>query len=187
MNEKAISAQFVEAFSGRFDLYEECWLRHPLAGNAMRIDFIGFDKKQEILGPIGFEIKDPARWDGHGGHYNTFTKSLAQCMDYQQCLINSQFKNECHAAYFGKRLRFTFLFKVSPRMGSRNEQDGSIVSLWAEGQLKLAASYGVGVAYMDQYESWTLSLGGHRAFSVKSGARDLILKHTVAERAGSAR
>jgi len=189
MNEQAVSREFVELFSTRFDLYPECWLRHPVAGNSLRIDFIGFDKSEKLSGAIGFEIKDPQRWLGEGdsgSKYTEFSNALSQCIDYQSMLINSQFSDEKYSHFFGQRLRYTFLFPVAVEWAYNQRAIDEKRAQWAAGALRLAAKYGVGAGCEDKY-GWILTIGTHKAFSLRDGVADLMVKHSIASRMGSAK
>lgn len=187
MDEKKYSDQFVELFSPYFDLYPAIRMRHPVCGADLIIDFVGFHKNSEIEGAIGFEIKDPHRWDGNNGSFGSFTDALAQCVDYQGRVINAQFRTENHAQYFNSRLRFTFLFPVQESWGyhfSRSQTD--IPSMWAAGALRFSGKYGVGAA-CETNRDWLLTLGCHPAFWLKSGPTALFYKHAVNTRTGSAK
>lgn len=188
MNEKAVSEQFVKQFGERFDLYPERYLRHPIAGEACRIDYIGFDRTGELLGPIGFEIKDPHRWDGVNGHFTAFTAAVKQCCDYADMLIHSQFPDEQYRQFCGQRLRYVFLYHVNPIWCyDYRRDDKNLLSNHASGVLRLAGKYGVGTACFDSYSNdWLLTIAGHRAFSLKEGMAPLMFKHNVASRKGSA-
>jgi len=192
MDEKKYSDQFVELFSPHFDLFPAVHMRHPVAGNDLVIDFIGFQKNQEIIGPIGFEIKDPMRWGGNSGRFGTFTDALAQSIDYQQRVINSQFKDSKYALYFNSRIRYTFLFPVESSWGyhfDRTELTANRLDHandWAAGALRLSGKYGVGAACKTKYD-WVLTLGCHPAFWLSSGPTPLFYKHAVNTRTGSAK
>lgn len=187
MNEKAVSAKFVEQFGERFDLYPEVWLRHPAYGSSFRIDFIGFDRKKELIGPIGFEIKDPERWSGVEGHFTNFTAAVKQCCDYSEMVINSQFNEKEHDEFVGKRLRYVFLYHVSAAWAYGFRLDDHPSSHRAIGVLSIAGKYGVGAVCFDpNADDWLLTLAGNSAFSVKKGVSTLLLKHNVSNRKGSA-
>ena len=186
MDEAAVSAQFVEVFSERFHLYPQCWLKPPVAGKNLRIDFIGFDKHEQIQGPIGFEIKDPAGWEQQ---YNVFTKSLAQAMDYQACLIDTEFTHADHKPWYHQRLRYTFIHHVDPiwAYNERRSELNSSNAWFAGGGLRLAGCFGVGATCFDAKDGWVLTLATHAAFKLSSGPTPLLLKHNVSNRQGSAR
>tara|TARA_R110000868_G_scaffold36610_2_gene129818 strand:- start:2 stop:562 length:561 start_codon:yes stop_codon:yes gene_type:complete len=186
MNEKEYSRKFVELFSPHFNLFPSVYMRHPIAGSDLIIDFVGFSRNESVLGPIGFEIKDPLRWDSSTGHFRGFTSALAQCMDYQNRLINSQFKDTEYTQFFNTRLRYTFLFPVDPKWAYQFELDESISSNMAQGALKLAGKFGVGAVCEAKYD-WLMTLGGCHAFSLKNGPNDLFYKHAVATRTGSSK
>ena len=188
MNEKEVSAKFVEQFGDRFDLYPERYLRHPVAGEMYRIDFIGFDRTGELLGPIGFEVKDPERWSGAVGHFTNFTAAVKQCCDYSEMLIHSQFPDDPYRQFYGQRLRYVFLYHVDPVWCYEYRRDyENLLSNHASGVLRLAAKYGVGTACFDgNSNDWLLTIAGHRAFSLSKGIAPLMLKHNVASRKGSA-
>ncbi len=196
MDEKSVSAEFVSIFSERFDLIPNGWLRHPVAGQNLCIDFIGFDKLEEAQGPIGFEIKDPELWNSSTGKYNAFSKALSQCIDYQNHLINCTFKNPAYRKWHNQRLAFTFLFPVDARWGYNErgfkpiDQTVSMFdrdSAWAAGALRLAGCFGVGAACNDKTHGWLLTISTHPVFRLKSGPTDLFFKHAVAVRSGSSR
>lgn len=186
LDEKKYSSQFVEIFSPKFDLFPQVYMRHPVVGPDIIVDFVGFYKDDSVLGPIGFEIKDPARWDGRDGHFTGFTSSLAQCMDYQDRLINSQFDMTAYAQHFNSRLRYTFLFPVAPTLAYNFEADESPRSNMSMGALKLAGKFGVGAICKAKFD-WLMTLGGCHAFSLSKGPTDLFYKHAVATRTGSAK
>lgn len=187
MNEKAFSEQFVKQFGERFDLYPEVWLRHPVYGTPFRIDFIGFDREKKLIGPIGFEVKDPARWSGQDGHFTNFTAAIKQCCDYSEMVVHSQFEDSHYNEFVGKRLRYVFLYCVHASWGYGQRFDDRICSNRALGVLSLAGKYGVGAACFDPNSNdWLLTLAGNRAFSVNKGISPLMLKHNVANRKGSA-
>lgn len=185
MDEKKYSDQFVELFSPHFDLFPQVHLRHPISGPDIVIDFVGFCKNHRVLGPIGFEIKDPARWSGDG-HFTAFTSALSQCMDYQNRLINSQLKNPPYLDYFGSRLRYTFLFPVAPGWAYSMAGDLSVSASRASGALRLAGKFGVGAA-CENHIDWALTLGCQPAFYLYKGPTDLFHKHAVNTRTGSAK
>ena len=186
MNEKAVSAKFVEQFGERFDLYPERCLRHPYSGDPLRIDYIGFDREGGLLGPIGFEVKDPVRWTGQNS-FTAFTAAVKQCIDYSEMLIHSQFPDEQYKKWHGQRMKFIFLYSVDKSWGYDLRQDDNVRSNRAAGVLRLAGKSGVGVACFDDYANdWLLTIAGHKAFSVKHGMGSLMFKHNVANRKGSA-
>lgn len=184
MDEKSYSSQFVELFSPYFELFPSVYMRHPVAGNDLIIDFVGFEKNNQISGPIGFEIKDPARWDSEQGHFTGFTAALAQCIDYQGRLINSQIKK--YPTAFNSRLRYTFLFPVDSTWGHELSPSSPINAVRASGALRLAGKYGVGCACQTP-KDWALTLGCHPAYWLKSGPTSLFEKHAVNTRTGSAK
>lgn len=187
MNERAFSQEFVSQFGQRFDLYPEVWLRHPVHGSSFRIDFIGFDRDKELTGPIGFEIKDPARWSGRDGHFTHFTSAIKQCCDYSEMVVQSQFKDKDHDQFVGKRLRYVFLYCVDTAWAYNFRIDDQPASNRALGVLSIAGKYGVGAACFDPNASdWLLTLAGNRCFSLGKGISPLMLKHNVASRKGSA-
>jgi hypothetical protein len=186
VNEKAISEQFVEQFGSRFDLYPERYLRHPFLGDPLRIDYIGFDREGELLGPVGFEVKDQQRWTGQGS-FTAFTAAVKQCIDYTEMVIHSQFPDEKYKQWHGQRMKFVFLYCVDKTWGYDLRTDDNIRSNRAAGVLRLAGKSGVGVACYDDFSSdWLLTIGGHRAFSLRGGMAPLMFKHNVANRKGSA-
>ena len=91
-----------------------------------RIDFIGFDREKELIGPIGFEVKDPARWSGRDGHFTNFTAAIKQCCDYSEMVVQSQFKDNDYDEFVGKRLRYVFLYCVHERGNDRGEIVGGV-------------------------------------------------------------
>jgi len=187
VKEKAFSEQFVKQFGERFDLYPEVWLRHPVHGSSFRIDFIGFDREKELIGPVGFEVKDPARWSGPDGHFTNFTAAIKQCCDYSEMVVQSQFKDSHYDEFVGKRLRYVFLYRVDAAWAYGLRLDGQPLSNRAIGALSLAGKYGVGAACFDPNSNdWLLTLAGNRAFSLNKGISPLMLKHNVANRKGSA-
>lgn len=186
MNEAAISEWFTGVASPFFDLYPQCVMRQPVAGQAGRIDFIGFEKTGAFVGPLGFEVKDPQRW-GTDGKFTAFSSAVAQCMDYQQMLIAQQFSDPEHTKFFGTRLRFTFLVPVDETWAWSLRSGESIYSRWAQGQLRLAGKYGVGSGFVEQHRGLMLTLGTETCFSADNGVSPLMVKHAVSGRVASSK
>lgn len=183
MDESIISQKFVSIFGHRFDLFPEIHMKHPVSGNDIRIDFIGFDKENYMLGPIGFEIKDPGRWEGDAP-FGAFTDALAQCIDYQSRVINSQFIDEKYNQFLYKRPRYTFLFSVSIDWSYNFARSDNRRAWRAGGALRLAGKFGVGAA---SEENGMMTIGTHRVYTLADGPSDLFHKHSVSNRVGAAR
>lgn len=182
-NEVEVSKHFEATYGQRFELFPEIWMRNN-GGYRLRIDYIGFDKSKQVSGAIGFELK-------HGvlksGNFSQFSNAMAQCIDYSQSRIETQLTG--HPEAYGWYPRFVFMHPAPfciyefRTLGSKNMRD-----IFAQGQMKLAAKYGVGGSYYDEVtRDWGLFIGGHIAHWMNSGPTQLMVKHAISGRKGAAR
>jgi hypothetical protein len=181
--EPRCSEYFAGKFSGVFDLYPQVNLTTPI-GTVNRIDFIGIEKAATVTAPIGFEMKgaDTCGMDNFGD----FGNALAQCIDYSKSTIASG----APLHLVGSELRFVFLFPCPFWVYETDNRTRKLTQahMWAQGELKLAAKFGVGaVTHVTRKRDWAFILGGHPAYWKSTGFTPLGLNHRKGSHWGSGR
>lgn len=165
-----------------FSLYPQVRLSHPSGAN-LRIDYIGFDRRSSIDGPIGFELR---RATIGSNESSAFTHAVRQSVDYARSTISDPRTTRCA----GMSPRFVFVFPCPYQIYERDNRKwkSTYRDLWAQGVLKLTTESAVGaMGYVPRRKDWGLFLAGHPAWWLKSGPTQLALNHSRVKHVGSAR
>jgi hypothetical protein len=174
-SEKEITEQFVALVSPRFELWPQVTMKHAF-GMKLRIDFVGRERARKYPGWIGFELKR-----GAYDHFREFTLAVNQAIDYMHCAIQSDFVDADDV--FNQQLRHAYVYPCPFCVRNfRCEQCDGIGDRWAQGVVRLAGRFGVGVIT----EEGELLLAGDPAYDIPTGrVRKLALVHQARNKFGS--
>jgi hypothetical protein len=169
-SEDIAKAYLEELLRPHFVLRREIECKHLIAGNRLRIDYVG-RPKEDIDFPFdwfGIEIKRSCR----GGDYN---RAIKQAVDYTFCEID----DDQVARIKGRRIERVYLFPGLP------DHVGQAIgpAFWVN---RLAGLFHVGMIYVRRYwgrdETYFVT-SADRQWSSDRGA--ITRKHNVRQRVGS--
>jgi hypothetical protein len=153
--ESEVSAIFKSMIQPYFDLVAQGQMRH-VDGKRLRIDYLGVPLVVFPAEVVGFELKGP--YQG----FKDYTQALKQGIDYRHSTIEDK-----RLARF-EGVRPDFIFICYPAF----ERQNSTLREWANGAIRLAGRYNVGMLNLLGYRYGVeLTVGAERLWHSRNGLR----------------
>jgi hypothetical protein len=161
MTEAELSQALSTKLEPYFWLIPEVWLRDPLSGASLRVDFVGLPKPTEQQFPLDVIAVEVKRPDTYGKQY---IQALKQCIDYKRCVIDDERAKRCR----GLTPAAVFLCR-GQRDGLYENHVGVVGPDAHFGLVRLAGKFNVGEAALCPKLGVELAISDTRIWTARDG------------------
>jgi hypothetical protein len=159
MSEQLVSDRLIRLLEPQFWVVPEVWLRDPIGGAHLRVDFVAMPRNPEAL-PfefIAFETK------ANGVTGSDYVQAFKQCIDYKRCVIDDDRAKRA----FGMFPTAVFLFRGDTQrrgLHDAKQRDPARYAL-----VRLAGKFNVGDAFDDPIAGLTLLISDEVVWTATRG------------------